>query len=464
MLAEAVVFPSLMTAPHRAAFGKWSPHRVNRAGQVGSSPAPLTSTRRARLHTYPSVLSHLRPAEISSVPPGGYAARMKLRPWVLATALVVALVGGPAAANGASPAPAAPAPATCDLPRGTAEGRPFPGTAIRPVGTVKAVMLFVDFPDATTTDDFTSYTSQLLPAKGWFATSSYGRLDLRITVKRQWFRMPRNSTAYHWARGLTFDQQKRYLTDAIMAADHAVDFSRYQIVYVVPAANAAAIFFSPAFVGGQTYGVKVDGTTIGFGATFGQDMWYFGSQVLNHETGHIFGLPDLYDFNSAGFTTDHRFVGYWDLMGWILGDAPDYFAWHKWHMGWIDSSDVVCLKARGDRTVDLSPVEGATGTRLAIIRISSTLVYGVEVRAAQGNDGAVCVPGVLVYRIRGDVDTGHGPVQVRTSHHDHPGSIDACGPKENATLQVGQSWSDPNVKVTVNGISSDTTEVTLEHK
>ena len=280
-------------------------------------------------------------------------------------------------------------------------------------------MLFVDFPDATTTDDFTPYVDQLKPSEAWFATSSYGRLKLQVTTVKQWFRMPSNASDYDFTRGLTFDEHKRYLSDAIAAADSTVDFSQYKIVYVVAADNATAITYSPAFIGGAA-GVEVDGTTIGFGATFGQDMWYFGSRILNHETGHVFGLPDLYDYDPVDFATDHRFVGFWDLMGWILGDAPDLMAWHKWHLGWIDSTQVVCQRARGHRTAVLSPVEQRGGKKLALIRISSNLVYAVEVRARQGNDADVCKPGVLVYRVRGDIATGQGPLQVRTKHADNP--------------------------------------------
>ena len=292
----------------------------------------------------------------------------KPRLWIIVATVVGTLWGGSAAPTTAV---ASVDPTTCDLPRGAAEGPPARGAAVHAVGTVKAVMLFVDFPDATTTDGFTPYVDQLKPSEAWFSTSSYGRLKLQVTTVKQWFRMPSDASDYDFTRGLTFDEHKRYFSDAIAAADSTVDFSQYKIVYVVAADNATAITYSPAFIGGAA-GVEVDGTTIGFGATFGQDMWYFGSRILNHETGHVFGLPDLYDYDPVDFTTDHRFVGFWDLMGWILGDAPDFMAWHKWHLGWIDSTQVVCQRARGHRTAVLSPVEQRGGKKLALIRSHPT--------------------------------------------------------------------------------------------
>ena len=42
-------------------------------------------------------------------------------------------------------------------------------------------------------------------------------------------------------------------------------------------------------------------------------------------------------------------------------------------------------------------------------------------RTRAGNDEAVCKPGVLIYRVDADVDTGHGPVTVSDSRRDSGG-------------------------------------------
>jgi hypothetical protein len=47
---------------------------------------------------------------------------------------------------------------------------------------------------------------------------------------------------------------------------------------------------------------------------------------MMHETGHLFGLLDLYDFGTSVFPTFHRFVGGWDPMGW-LQFGSSFSAW-----------------------------------------------------------------------------------------------------------------------------------------
>jgi hypothetical protein len=77
---------------------------------------------------------------------------------------------------------------------------------VRPVGTVRAAIVFVDFPNARAQDnaapyaDTGAYHDFLAPAVDWFRTSSYGRFDLEITQVPKWFRMSRPDADYKLAR------------------------------------------------------------------------------------------------------------------------------------------------------------------------------------------------------------------------------------------------------------------------
>ena len=76
----------------------------------------------------------------------------------------------------------------------------------RPVGTVKAIMLFVDFPDRpasavtqTSPIDYRQPQAYYEFLKGfvpWFDTASYGRLHVDLQPVLKWYRMPKASTAW----------------------------------------------------------------------------------------------------------------------------------------------------------------------------------------------------------------------------------------------------------------------------
>jgi M6 family metalloprotease-like protein len=279
---------------------------------------------------------------------------------------------------------------------------------VRPVGRVSAVTIFVDFPDAPATEPTATDYANLMPGGAqWFSASSYGRLTLEVTPVHRWFRMPQPSTAYGFARGLSFAAHRAYIADAVRAADAAVDFRGYQLLYVIPNRAASAISFSPTMLAPAGRGVAADGREFRQAVTFGQDMWRWGFKVLNHESGHTFGLPDLYAFAGG-----HPFVGGWDLMGLISGPAPDYLAWHKWKLGWLDDAQVRCLPAPGRTDVTLSPLGTTGGVKAVVVRTGTTTAYVAEVRARTGLDAATCAGGVLVYRVDSAVASGSGPVQV----------------------------------------------------
>ena len=49
--------------------------------------------------------------------------------------------------------------------------------------------------------------------------------------------------------------------------------------------------------------------------------------VLAHETGHVFDLPDLYHRPVDGKGDWDTYVGDWDVMGSQFGLAPELFGW-----------------------------------------------------------------------------------------------------------------------------------------
>lgn len=365
----------------------------------------------------------------------------------LASCLTAAATAN-AAAPSTAPQPAAPA-SDCALPGRTGwtdEGHDTDRVQFQPAtGTRRVLTLFVDFPDAPAADSTDEYAAELAPAAKWMRTASYGRSRLAITSLHRWIRMPADADSYGFARGLTFETHEKYMRDAIAAADPYADFSRYDMVYVVPTRAASAISFSPTYLYDPTgSGVTADGARIKWAVTFGQDLWRWGPKVAAHETGHTFGLPDLYSFTGA----THQYVGGWDVMGNIAGHAPQYLGWHSWKLGWTRDGQVACLAAPGRRTARLTPVERPGGTKIAVLRTGETTAYVAESRRAEGNDRDACSTGVFIYKVDSAAPTGEGPVRVMNGNP--TGTPPAgCTGLDLAAYTPGQTFTDPDTGVRI---------------
>ncbi|MGA4841354.1 M6 family metalloprotease domain-containing protein [Streptomyces sp. G45] len=379
------------------------------------------------------------------------------------------LMSGPPSTAGpvAQARPTALGPCMISGPLGTqmSEGVPTgPGYA-RSTGTVRALNLMVDFSDAPGEGTARDRLAEFFPQTAdWFRTSSYGRLDYRAEAPLDsWLRMPKPFKAYGIERGAPFDPGYRELVeDIVAAADPEVDFRAYDLVNVLVTPNAGPsaldTVLSVTFAGNHEAPVA-DGVPVA-NASFVYSRQDDGSgsydrtgyRVLPHENGHVFGLPDLYTQDGGGT------VGHWDIMSEDWGANNDLLAWHKWKLGWLDDTQVNCAAARGTTEHLLTPLATRGGTKLAFVPVSSTAGYAVEVRTRAGNDEAVCRPGVLVYRVEADVDTGHGPVTVHDSTDDSGGCTRAPNVHtelSDAPLTPGETFTDRKTGTRVHVAGTD---------
>jgi len=118
------------------------------------------------------------------------------------------------------------------------------------------------------------------------------------------------------------------------------------------------------------------------------------NSVLCHEMNHTFGAPDLYHYNQDNMQP----VGFWDLMGTSLWDAPQHMgAYMKYkYGGWIPS--VPTITSSG--TYTLQPLTSATNNCYKIpIRGSSQYIV-VEYRKQTGTfESSLLGSGLIIYRI-----------------------------------------------------------------
>lgn len=125
--------------------------------------------------------------------------------------------------------------------------------------------------------------------------------------------------------------------------------------------------------------------------------------VFTHETGHAFGLPDLYDTRSGSDT--HQGDGNWDLMAsgaWGCDNhtpsSPCHMgAWSKAVLGW---ADVVTLAPDTDLgTFTIPPVESSRKVYRLDAEDGSGEYFLLENREPIGFDKYVLGTGMLVWQI-----------------------------------------------------------------
>ncbi|MFI1095203.1 M6 family metalloprotease domain-containing protein [Streptomyces sp. NPDC020917] len=368
------------------------------------------------------------------------------------------LMTGPAA-HGAEDSP-------CVLPRTDvhhSEGvDSWPGGYAHPVGDVNALMVFLSFPDSVPQLTPREIEADHFPATSTFYdNASYGQFRLHVHPVDRWLQMPRASTAYLINRDWDAGDRSMYLRDAIRTADPSVDFRGYDVVYLVADPDAPGVDSDATKVVNLAQPMNVDGTSLRRLVTV-FERHPPDRNVLAHETGHVFDLPDLYYRPPVGSNADwDTHVGDWDLMGSQFGLAPDPFAWHKWKLGWLRDDQVGCIARTGITYHDLSPDETPGGTKLLVVRTGTDSVLAIEARSTAGNDATACRQGVLLYRVRSDKESGDGPIDVVDGH---PGTS-ACEvnsvypPLADAPLGVGETYTVPDgsTQVTVMGRGTDGT-------
>ena len=297
----------------------------------------------------------------------------------------------------------------CKLPQASSRDDVMTGWPRNPArqksqGKVVYEVIFADFSDAPSKLSPEAVFAKISPkSEQEFLESSGGRFQLNYVPVMKWMRMPSASSAYSYSN---FDGHRRFIQDAVSAADSLVDFSKVDGVVVLTDPTTSPFANGPAFTARRGIGVVADGVEILNGITSGRDLDFWGARWANHEMTHNLGLPDLYAYSGDA----HRFVGGFSYMGLINGQAPGLTGWERFDIGWIADSEILCDPAVGQQ-FKVGPLSGAS-TRLAIVKINQFKALVLEVRTRAGIDTGVTTPGVLAYTVDTRIASGEGTITV----------------------------------------------------
>jgi M6 family metalloprotease-like protein len=293
------------------------------------------------------------------------------------------------------------------------------------VGKLRIAMLFVDFADSAGSESpraiYDRYAQRIVD---WYRGVSYGRLEIEIVPLLRWLRLPRTLADY----------ESQHFEGAIeattAAADPEFDFAPFDALYVVPSIPALASTVI------DDVPLRLDGAAIHSWAWLATGSLQRLPFVAIHETGHVLGLPDLY--NERVPSSQHN----WDVMT-AAPSGGGMFAWHRWKLGWLDTSQIVCLSRRGTVTATLAPIEQSEGKKAIVSRVGNAVVV-VEVRRALAEDASICASGVLVYRVDfsagapENVGSRRMPIRLRPAKPDDSRRWDRCGQEWRAPFALGR--------------------------
>jgi M6 family metalloprotease-like protein len=333
------------------------------------------------------------------------------------------------------------------------------GNIRTPAHRVKNMLvLFVEFPDRRAADAYAQYATYpaylefLQGACEWFMTSSYGQLRFALVSPQNagqlgWIMMSRNAGQYKWD-GQTHNMFS-YISEACQLAydNWGVRADDYDMLLIMPARGTSGLFNGPGNINRDpTDGEQPNTNLVAYvdrdkkphyidtAITAGNDLFRWGYRWLIHESGHAFGLPDLYMYApTLGGTKVGSFFycGGWDMMGNIAGHSTDFLAWHKWKLRWIrdDQVDVVSRSDPKPTVHYITPVETPGGSKMIVIRTGLATAYVAEFRTRLGinaleNRGKYA--GVLLYRIdaaRWEAREASPTVQIMSKAYYHAAAV-----------------------------------------
>ncbi|MFM8783006.1 MAG: hypothetical protein ACKOD6_03220 [Actinomycetota bacterium] len=338
------------------------------------------------------------------------------------------------------------------------QGFPHRSERLPVSGVIKAIMIPVDFPDVVGTGNPAEvYYSMAKGMDDFYRKVSAERVSFSFQVLPTYIRMDFKSDKYNLGKWSSGDALG-YWRATLEAADPYVDYSLFDVVYVLSPQNipSSSIAFGPAFpFRSDTNDGPVNNGTFS-GADAYQNFPGADWKWISHETGHLFGLHDLYTDGLAAT------YGSWDLMSlnWST-QAIELNSWNRYISDWLDESQIDCITLEAlsstPMTRTLTPlVQSSSGIKSQLIRLSSSLILVAEYRTTGGLD---VIPsnneGVLVYTVDMTIPSIKGGWKTQRR-------IGSIAPDfTDATLKSGDSVIVNGVTISVTSVSSSGAQIKI---
>lgn len=332
-------------------------------------------------------------------------------------------------------------------------------------GEIKAIMVFVDFLDATgRTTQTNDVANNILGyvgyggAKDLLKFQSYGKLSLEVDFIHGWRHLNKKSEDYACNGKYSFcdntDDQRIYIADVLKLFKKTDfpkfnynDFSYYDMVFIVASPNSK-LPISPAFTESPGEGVVTPKGEVRLAVTFGQDSYTdYNGRLLVHEFGHLIGLLDLYPDPKNQFLKNE--VDRWAIMS-DHENGTGFIGWNRHKSGWMDSSSKHYIRS-GSHKIRISPLSAYSGISMIVVPIDDpskpTKVYVIEVaQPIIGKENVWFTEGVLIYSVDADILSQDNPVVIQRNNTEESAIY---GPLYKAPYGVGDIFKDSKNKLTV---------------
>ena len=241
------------------------------------------------------------------------------------------------------------------------------------IGKIKGLVLPVDFSDSPIDNKIYENTAvSWQSVSSYYHNSSYGKLDITFDVL-PWFRLSKTSSYY---KKMTENNQIQYTGDApgvsaiihevLKSAQKEYDLSQYDsnndglidAIHVVYSKkmqyNSDDFWWAFQYC---NFEYKEYDDVCPYNYVFSSFHFLFennesnNARTLIHETGHLFGLDDYYDYSlTEGYNKGG--LGGIDMMDMTCGDHNPY---SKMLLGWIDNPILVELNEKSSTTIKIAP-------------------------------------------------------------------------------------------------------------